>query len=169
MTPDCARKLESSAQRPCVGDVLHPDDCAKMRIGGVWWSVRPLQLPEGIRYTPEFGDGVKFCQTVDPLGNKPMQDRAASLLDLVRGEPDAIGLFSMTCGYLCALLDQQYILSNEQKAELFSFRGNEPPPWLAYAIRHANGLPPMPTLIEERAMVEPEPPARPWWKLWGNN
>jgi len=174
MSPEEFQNLESGARRPMSEDgVLHPDDCAQMRMMGVVWYVRPLQLPRGIRYTPDFVDGVTFRQTIDPLGNKPMQERAEALLEFLKTEPEDLKPIEAVCEYLSALLDQQYTLADELKAELIAFRGENLPPWFTQAVRHASGLDPQPTFVESllppepEPELEPEPVERPWWKVWG--
>jgi len=154
--------------RPMVGDVLHPDECVVIRIMGAEWRVRPLQLPRGIRYTPEFGDGVEFKQTIDPLGNEPMQAKAKALVEFAASEPEGLELVSAVCDYLSALLDQQYDISDEAKGDLLGFRGEIAPLWIEQALRHANGLPPFPTAMELVGQVQDikEPPQKPWWKFW---
>jgi len=161
----------ASDYRPMVGDVLHPDECVVIRIAGAEWRVRPLQLPRGILYTPEFGDHVSLKQTVDPLGNKPMQDMAEELVAFAKSlQEDPFAKITATCAYLSELLDQQYDLSSEVKADLLSFRGDTPPAWMQQAIRHANGLPPSPSdaeFIEEMLPTIEEPVvSKPFWKFW---
>jgi len=154
--------------RPMVGDVLHPDECVVIRIMGAEWRVRPLQLPRGIRYTPEFGETVQFKQTVDPLGNEPMQKMAADLVESIK-VIEGLSMISSVCSYLSALLDQQYELSDETKGDLLSFRMPNIPPWIYQATRHASGLNPQPLageLAENLSPApEPEPTKKPWWKF----
>lgn len=160
--------------RPLTGDVLHPDECVTIRIKGVEWSVRPLQLPQGILYTPEFGESVSLRQTVDPLGNKPMQDRAGELVAYLNSRPKGMNGILAVCIYLGELLDQQYDLAPEVKADLLSFRGDEPPVWYQQTIRHANGLSPQPSMIDSIIETapeiihaeQPEPVKHSWWKFW---
>ena len=164
----------SSAYRPLEGDVLHPDECVVIRIMGAEWRVRPLQLPKGIMFTPEFGDVVTLNQTVDPLGNKPMQDRAEELVAFLASEQDdQLIKITAVCAYLGELLDQQYDLSDEVKSDLLKFRGVAIPAWYQQAVRHANGLPPVPTTAEFISSLENEPeienneePNKPFWKFW---
>lgn len=160
--------------RPVEGDVLHPDDCVIIRIMGAEWRVRPLQLPDGIRYTPQFGDTVEFKQTIDPLGNEPMQERARELLRFARTEPDNMDLLSAVCDYLSRLLDQQYSLTDEIKGDLLCFRGEAIPMWFNQAIRHANGISPQETLTETLVELLPdvaeepveEPRTKRFWQFW---
>ncbi len=156
----------AAACRPMEGDVLHPDDCVVIRIRGVEWFVRPLQLPEGIAYTPVFGDKVEFKQTVDPLGNEPMQERAAKLVEFAAGVLEGLGLVSEVCGYLSALLDQQYELSDEIKGELLCFRGDDLPPWIFQALRHAHGISPQQTHVELVEALAPPPEIVPKKRRW---
>tara|TARA_Y100000310_G_C20675171_1_gene812625 strand:- start:2380 stop:2886 length:507 start_codon:yes stop_codon:yes gene_type:complete len=154
--------------RPMEGDVLHPDDCVVIRIKGAEWRVRPLQLPEGIMYTPEFGAVVEFKQTIDPLGNEPMQNRAAELVEFAKGGAEGLPLISAVCNYLSGLLDQQYSLPDEVKGELLCFRGEEIPAWVYQALRHAHGIRPQETIEETVASLLPEEPEeqkkkRRWW------
>ena len=164
-------KVLASHTRPLVGDVLHSDDCVIIRIKGAEWKVRPLQLPRGILYTPDFGDKVSLRQTVDPLGNKPMQDRAEELLAFLESGPEGLDGVLAVCTYLGELLDQQYEISAEDKADLLSFRGDTTPVWDEQAVRHANGLAPQVTLEESIAMMAPEVVTAPtpktrFWQFW---
>ncbi len=158
--------------RPREGDVLHPDDCVVIRIRGAEWKVRPLQLPKGIQYTPEFGEKVEFRQTVDPLGNEPMQKRAADLVEYAKTEPEGLTLISEVCGYVSALLDQQYDLSDDIKGDLLGFRGEDIPPWVYQALRHAHGISPQAGVEETMSALLPEPeiikaPERKrFWRFW---
>jgi hypothetical protein len=159
--------------RPMEGDVLHPDDCVEIRIKGAVWRVRPLQLPRGIMYTPEFGDTVSLKQTVDPLGNKPMQDRAEELITYLGSNPEGLDGVLAVCIYLGELLDQQYDIGPDVKSDLLSFRGDEPPAWYEQAIRHASGLSPQVSILEMAMAIDSETqeeatvaPPRPWWKVW---
>lgn len=160
----------SSAYRPLEGDVLHPDECVVIRIMGAEWRVRPLQLPKGIMFTPEFGDVVTLNQTVDPLGNKPMQDRAEELVAFLASEQDdQLIKITAVCAYLGELLDQQYDLSDEVKSDLLKFRGDSPPPWYHQTVKHANGRDPNESILETilPALVENnEEPNKPFWKFW---
>ena len=168
------RNTIAAHTRPMVGEVLHPDDCVVIRIKGAEWSVRPLQLPRGILYTPEFGEKVSLRQTVDPLGNKPMQDRAAELVAYLASEPEGLNGVLAVCIYLGELLDQQYDMAPDVKAELLAFRGDDPPAWYEQAIRHANGMSPQPTFTDAILMTELEidkvyesiPKKRRSWKFW---
>jgi len=156
--------------RPMEGDVLHPDDCVEIRIKGAVWRVRPLQLPRGIMYTPEFGDTVSLKQTVDPLGNKPMQDRAEELLAFLASSPEGLVGVLAVCTYLGELLDQQYKLSPATKSDLLHFRGDDLPLWYEQAVRHANGLSPQVSAMDAIVESLPEPAMKiqpkPWWKVW---
>jgi len=156
--------------RPMVGDVLHPDECVVIRIRGVEWSVRPLQLPRGVMHTPVFGDKVSLMQTVDPLGNKPMQDRAQELVIFLASGVDGLEKILAACIYLGELLDQQYKLTTEDKSALLSFRGDSAPAWYGPAIRHANGLTPHESVEELMQSLIPDTPTSPatksWWKFW---
>jgi len=134
--------------------------------------VSGAQLPDGIRYTPKFGDNVEFEQTVDPLGNEPMQKRAAELVEFAATEPEGLDLISAVCGYMAALLDQQYDLANDVKADLLSFRGDTPPVWVEQAMRHAHGLNPQETAIDTIASLldqphpQPQPQQKRFWQFW---
>ncbi|MCP4309488.1 MAG: hypothetical protein GY788_32360 [bacterium] len=155
-----AVQLESSARKKIVDGVLHPDECAKLTIMGVAWSVRPLYPPEGIRFTP-IVDGEDVSFDIDTgQGNTDVQQAAEDLIAdlpehldgtvLVLDAADVGGYLSRVCKYLMALLDQQYELTTAQKIELLSFRGTNAPMWLEQAIRHAQSMPPeVPEDVEE--------------------
>lgn len=164
-------KTIAANYRPMEGAVLHPDDCVVIRIKGAEWYVRPLQLPAGIMYTPEFGEKVEFRQTIDPLGNEPMQKMAADLIESIK-VVEGLSMISSVCSYLSALLDQQYELSDEIKGDLLSFRMPNIPPWIYQSTRHASGLSPQPSAgeLSESLSPEPEPEPEPakkkWWKFF---
>ncbi len=143
----------ASTPRPLEGDVLHPDECVIIRLKGQDFRVRPLQLPRGIRYIPQFGEGVVFREVVDPLGNKPMQEKAKELRKFLESEPDGdLAIVSSVCGYISGLLDQQYNMSSEMKEELFSFCGEVEPPWIQQGIRHAYGMAPIVDRCQEAVL-----------------
>jgi len=164
----------SSAYRPLEGDVLHPDECVVIRIMGQDFRVRPLQLPRGVRYIPAFSDGgVSYREIVDPLGNKPMQDRARALIEYIESEhAEEFAIISEVCKYVSGLLDQQYDIADDVKEEMFSFCGGVEPIWLQQGIRHAYGLAPLLDKYKDAVLAlqdakdeEPEPkPSR--WKFW---
>jgi hypothetical protein len=99
-----------------------------------------------------------------------MQDRAEELLAFLESGPEGLDGVLAVCTYLGELLDQQYEISAEDKADLLSFRGDSTPVWYEQAIRHANGLSPQGTLEELVMMAEQEivgePVKRAWWKVW---
>jgi hypothetical protein len=147
-------EIESESRKPLGNGVLHPDECVAISIQGARWYVRPLYPPEGIRFTPLLDGGdVSFDVNLGD-SNAELQafaeDIATGLperLDgttLLLGGGDSGGYLSLVCMYIIALLDQQYTLTNAQKTELLSFRGNTAPRWLEQGIRHAQSQQPEP-------------------------
>jgi len=169
MTPEAARQLEVDTRRPIGNGVLHPDECVAITICGAPWYVRPLQLPEGIRYVPEFSENVSFRQDIDPMGNEAIQRLAKNVVQLAKAEHEGLDLVSVVCEYVANLLDQQYETPAETKTELFSFRGQHLPSWVYQGLRHANGLnpiEPIKPLPKPVVTVQPECYRRQWWRFW---
>lgn len=146
-------KIENTSRKPLGEGVIHPDECVKMLIQGVEWSVRPLYPPEGIMFTPVIGDDVSFCVDAGDA-NIEVQSIAEAIAEdlpeyldgsnLVLDAGDSTGYLARICKYIITLLDQQYDLDDETKTSLLSFRGVTAPKWLEQGIRHAQSMPPQP-------------------------
>lgn len=134
MNFDQSIQLEIKARKPMGGDVLHPDQCMSLVIGGVEWHIPPRRGSENsVTFAPVFSDkktGVNVtAQSEDDLGELPEAKRFAELTDQpnveicktceqpIRAElsfNDKADLVPATFALIKVLLLKQYELTDAQ-------------------------------------------------------
>jgi len=141
MDPEAVRKLEAERRRG-LGEALHPDRCPKLTLHGVAFAIPPRRRCVVPVFAP---DGVKI-QTRDGV-DFPEPSRLVELADVAEqepcpecGQPRSVSLavtvehnaeFLRTAFSLAGkLLDRQYDLSAERKADLLKFDAGRLPAWI---------------------------------------
>lgn len=150
---DRYRRLEAGARRPVGDGALHPDSCPKLTLHGAEFAVpprgrriAPVFAPEGVRVSTvgadDWPEAERLLETAvvrpaEPCPQCGRARRAALEVDLQRDVEFLARAFELAGD----LLDRQYELTAEQKAELLSFETDELPEWLAQLLRWCRGMP----------------------------
>jgi len=148
------RELEAAARRPTGAGVLHPDRCPKLTLHGVAFAIPP----RGGRVSPVFGphgvtvalDGMESCPQAEALLTSAPVRTDGTCASCGRPAPGPLEVdpegdvaFLAAAFELAArLLDSQYDLTEEQKADLLAFDSDRVPRWLVQLLRWCAGLGP---------------------------
>lgn len=146
---DHYRKLEADSRRASAwstsSKLPHPDECPKLKIRGVEWSIRP----RGIGWRPTAGPNGKptlkvegednWAGTEDIIAAVPVHDLKLceacgspleSEIEVDADKPDTVKWLEVVVGFVWQRLDDYYEMTPEQKSDLLSFDVGRLPEWV---------------------------------------
>ena len=132
--------------------MAHPDQCPKLTLHGVGFAIPP----RGMRIVPEFGPGGVTVSATE-VERWPEAKKLLAIASIHPGEAcqrcgrpaDAvlevdlkrdIEFLATSFGLAGELLDRQYDLTPQQKADLLAFDSDRIPVWIVQLLRWCAGV-----------------------------
>lgn len=147
------KAVEARARRKVGDGVLHPDGCPKLTLHGADFAVPPRGgrvvatfTPRGVGVTAieadDWPEADRFLRLARTRQQDVCQTCGGSCGGGLRADARSDGEFLAAAFELAGrLLDKQYELTDEQKAELLSFGTRAAPQWIPQLLRWCRGLP----------------------------